>query len=171
MKVLFVCTGNICRSPTAEGIFRHRIEALGLAGRIIADSAGISSEESGNPPDPRACRAARACGYVLPQRYARRIRKTDFEQFDLILAMDRGHQAALLRLAPPGRRDRVRLFLDYAPALGLRDVPDPWYGDAQHFDHALDLIEAGVDGLIAALTTASGAAVAAVPGSAAGSAP
>lgn len=152
MKVLFVCTGNICRSPTAEGVFLHRAAARGLAG-VSADSAGTSSEEHGNPPDSRARRAADARGYTLPDRRARRITDEDFEAFDLILGMDRGHLARLERIAPDHARERLRLFMDFAGDDHPRDVPDPWYGGAADFEHALDLIEAGVDGLLDALAT------------------
>ncbi len=151
MKILFVCTGNICRSPTAEGVFLHRAAARGLAGTVAADSAGTSSEEHGNPPDPRARRAAGARGYALPDRRARRITPEDFEGFDLILGMDRGHIARLERIAPPQSRDRLRLFMEFAGDGMPRDVPDPWYGGMADFEHALDLIEAGVDGLLDAL--------------------
>ena len=151
MKVLFVCTGNICRSPTAEGVFMHRAAARGLGDRVAADSAGTSSEEHGNPPDSRARRAADARGVTLPDRRARRVKDADFEAFDLILAMDRGHLARLERIAPEQARDRLRLFMEYAGDGMPKDVPDPWYGGTADFEHALDLIEAGVDGLLDAL--------------------
>lgn len=151
MKILFVCTGNICRSPTAEGVFLHRAAQRGMADRVGADSAGTSSEEHGNPPDSRARRAADARGYTLPDRRARRITETDFAEFDLILGMDRGHMARLERIAPPEARDRLRLFMDYADDGMPKDVPDPWYGGPADFENALDLIEAGVEGLLDAL--------------------
>ncbi len=156
MKVLFVCTGNICRSPTAEGVFVHRAAKRGLADDIAADSAGTSSEEHGNPPDARARRAAQNRGYTLANRRARRIAAADFEDFDLILAMDRGHLARLERIAPDHVRDRVRLFMDFADDRLPRDVPDPWYGGTADFEHALDLIEAGVDGLLDSLAADAG---------------
>lgn len=156
MKILFVCTGNICRSPTAEGVFLHRAAKRGLAGEIAADSAGTSSEEHGNPPDARARSAARARGYTLADRRARRIAAADFEDFDLILAMDRGHLASLERIAPDHARDRVRMFMDFADDGLPRDVPDPWYGGTADFEHALDLIEAGVDGLLDSLAADAG---------------
>ncbi|NNG05080.1 MAG: low molecular weight phosphotyrosine protein phosphatase [Inquilinus sp.] len=149
MKILFVCTGNICRSPTAEALFLHRAAERGLAGQVAADSAGTSSEESGNPPDRRARIAAAARGCTLPDRRARRITATDFDTFDLIVAMDRGHLATLRRRAPDHARDRLRLFMEFAGPDAPPDVPDPWYGDEYDFEHALDLIEAGVDGLLA----------------------
>ena len=152
MKVLFVCTGNICRSPTAEGVFLHRSAERGLAGRFTADSAGTSSEEHGNPPDSRARRSASARGYTLADRRARRITLSDFDEFDLVIAMDRGHLAILRRIAPDHARDRLHLFMDFADDHLPRDVPDPWYGGASDFEHALDMIEAGVDGLLDHLT-------------------
>ena len=151
MKILFVCTGNICRSPTAEGVFLHRAAQRGMADEVGADSAGTSSEEHGNPPDSRARRAADARGYTLPDRRARRISEADFAEFDLILGMDRGHLARLERIAPPEARDRLHLFMDYADDGMPKDVPDPWYGGPADFENALDLIEAGVEGLLDAL--------------------
>ena len=148
MKVLFVCTGNICRSPTAEGVFLHRAAERGLAGQVAADSAGTSSEEHGKPPDARARRTASARGYTLPDRRARRITLADFDDFDLVIAMDRGHLAALRQIAPDRARDRLRLFMDFAGDEQPRDVPDPWYGGSADFEQALDMIEAGVDGLL-----------------------
>lgn len=149
MKVLFVCTGNICRSPTAEGVFLHRAASAGLAETVTADSAGVSAEERGNPPDRRAVRTAATRGYRLPDRRARRIEPADYHSFDLLLGMDRGHVARMGQMSPPGATARIELFLAYAPETGLQDVPDPWYGDGHDFARALDLIEAGVDGLIA----------------------
>lgn len=153
MKILFVCTGNICRSPTAEALLLHRAAERGLAGQIEADSAGTSAEEAGNPPDRRARQAAAARGCVLPDRRARRITAADFDAFDLILAMDRGHLTALQRRAPDHARHRLRLFMEFAGPQSPPDVPDPWYGDARDFEQALDLIEAGVDGLLDQLAT------------------
>lgn len=148
MKILFVCTGNICRSPTAEGVFLHRAAERGLAGKVAADSAGTSSEEHGKPPDPRARRTASVRGYTLPDRRARRIVMADFDTFDLVIAMDRGHLASLQRTAPDHARDRLRLFMEFADDEQPRDVPDPWYGGSADFELALDMIEAGVDGLL-----------------------
>jgi protein-tyrosine phosphatase len=151
VRVLFVCTGNICRSPTAEGVFRFQVDAAGLGGWIEADSAGTHGYHVGEPPDSRTIRAAGRRGYRLEALRARQVAAADFADFDLILAMDRGHQRDLRRLAPGGGRAEIGLFLDYAPDLGLRDVPDPYYGGAQGFEQVLDLCEAGCRGLIAAL--------------------
>ncbi|MEQ8964777.1 MAG: low molecular weight protein-tyrosine-phosphatase [Azospirillaceae bacterium] len=153
MKVLFVCTGNICRSPTAERLFLHRAAELGLDGRVAADSAGVSDEEQGNPIDRRAVAEAARRGVTLPDRRARRITRADFQAFDLVLGMTTVHLSRMEAAAPADATARTGLLLDYAPALGLRDVPDPWYGGRDAFVHAFDLIEAGVDGLLKAIAT------------------
>lgn len=151
MRVLFVCTGNICRSPTAEGVFRQRAEAAGLADiAAAADSAGTHGYHIGEAPDPRAQDHARRRGYDLSGQTARQVDAADFTDFDLIVALDRGHERLLRRLARDGdgAADRIRLLMDFAPGAGGNDVPDPYYGGGPAFDSALDLIEAGVDGLI-----------------------
>ena len=128
MKVLFVCTGNICRSPTAEGIFRHFVAADGLEAEVEADSAGTHDYHVGEPPDPRTVKAAAARGFDLSAQRARRVNRADFQSFDLILAMDRSHFAHLNAMRPPDARAQVKLFLDYHPSGTLQDVPDPYYG-------------------------------------------
>lgn len=148
IKVLFVCTGNICRSPTAEGVFREQVRGAGLDSQIQADSAGVMDYHVGQPPDNRAAAAAlRRSVDIRPQR-ARRVAVADFDRFDLILAMDHGHLSDLLALCPAGRTDRVRMFLSFAPELGVRDVPDPYYGGPEGFEEVLDLVEAGSRGLL-----------------------
>lgn len=149
VKVLFVCTGNICRSPTADGVFRALVAAEGLAGRIGVDSAGTHAYHVGEPPDRRSAAAARRRGYELEDLRARQLTKEDFEAFDLLLAMDRGHLDLMARVCPPDRRDRLALFLSFAPQLGLQDVPDPYYGQGDGFERVLDMIEAGSVGLLA----------------------
>lgn len=150
VKVLFVCTGNICRSPTAEGVFRAAAEAAGLGARTTADSAGTQGYHIGEAPDPRSVRAAAARQVDISGLRARRVAATDFHRFDLILAMDRGHLHALQSLAPPTPRAKIQLFLDYAGApFAGGDVPDPYYGDGDGFEHVLDMTENAVAGLLA----------------------
>ncbi|MFP5517234.1 MAG: low molecular weight protein-tyrosine-phosphatase, partial [Alphaproteobacteria bacterium] len=134
VKVLFVCTGNICRSPTAEGVFRHLAEHAGLGRHVIADSAGTQSYHVGEPPDPRTQRAALARGVDLSALRARKVSVVDFSRFDHILAMDHGHLAQLRRIAPPGTTAAIRLFLDDAPGLEGGEVPDPYYGGPDGFE-------------------------------------
>ncbi len=145
-RILFVCTGNICRSPTAEAVFLDRARRHGLD--VVVDSAGTSAEEAGNPPDARAIRAAAARGYRLPERRARRVCAADFTGFDRVLAMTSTHLRTLRSRAPSNTTARLELFLAAAPEVGVIDVPDPWYGGPADYERALDLIEAGVDGLV-----------------------
>jgi len=152
VNVLFVCTGNICRSPTAEGVLRHRLADQGLDDRVAVESAGLGDWHIGDPPDSRAIAHARRRGYDLSPLRARQFTSRDYHNFDLILAMDRGHLDALTDSRPTDARAAVHLFLDFAPeAVATREVPDPYYGGAADYDHALDLIEPGVEGLIAML--------------------
>ena len=144
--VLFVCTGNICRSPMAEAVLRHRACERNLA--LEVDSAGTSAEEAGNPVDDRARRTLLARGYAVPERRARRIRRDDFRRFHLILPATREHLRILERMRPRHLRPELRLLMDFAPDLGVRDIPDPWWGDLADYEYALDLIEAAVDGLV-----------------------
>jgi protein-tyrosine phosphatase len=148
VKVLFVCTGNICRSPTAEGVFRAVVAREGLTARIGVDSAGTHAYHVGEPPDRRSSEAARRRGVELKDQRARQVARSDFAEFDLVLAMDRGHYAHLARLCPPGGDSRLRLFLSFAPHLGIDDVPDPYYGAGDGFERVLDMIEAGSEGLL-----------------------
>src|SRR5215469_18428455 len=150
-RVLFVCTGNICRSPTAEGVFRAFVERAGLADRIAVDSAGTHGYHIGEPPDARAITHARRRGYDLSDLRARRVARADFERFDLILACDRGHHGLLRRLADKAQHGRIAMFLDYAPGLGFDEIPDPYYGDPRDFQHVLDIVERASAGLLAAL--------------------
>ncbi len=149
INIMFVCTGNICRSPTAEGVFRALVARAGLDGRIATDSAGTHGYHVGEPPDARSCAAARGRGIDLDSLRARQVRPADFAEFDLVLAMDRGHHAQLARLCPPEHRHRLHLFMDFAPDTGIRDVPDPYYGSGDGFERVFDLIEAGCAGLLA----------------------
>ena len=149
VKVLFVCTGNICRSPTAHGVFRDLVIREGLGDRIVVESAGTHAYHVGEPPDHRSTAAAQDRGCDLRELRARQVVKSDFEDFDLILAMDRGHFGLLLSQCPPDRRESLALFLSFAPHLGIQDVPDPYYGAGDGFERVLDMIEAGSAGLLA----------------------
>jgi protein-tyrosine phosphatase len=150
-KVLFVCLGNICRSPTAEGMLRHLAASQAADLQLEIDSAGTADYHIGAPPDPRSQRAALARGIDIGGLRARQVNKQDFMKFDLILAMDRENLSALEAMAPANARAALKLFLEYAPDLKLRDVPDPYYGDASAFEKVLDLTSAASRGLIAAL--------------------
>jgi len=143
--VLFVCSANICRSPTAEGVFRQMVTEADLAARIGADSVGLYRHHAGEPPDRRAIDTAKTRGYEIGNLRARQINMQDFEDFHLILAMDRSHRQHLLRICPPGAERKIAMFLETAPQFGRLDVPDP-YGGMHGFDHVLDLIEAGARG-------------------------
>ena len=148
MKILFVCLGNICRSPTAEAVFRAVLarEAPGLG--IQVDSAGTAGYHIGEPPDPRTRQAALRRGYDLSSLRARIVELADFERFDLILAMDGENLAVLKRRAPRDFAPKVRLFLEFAPELGVADVPDPYYGGPNGFEEVLDLVEEAAQGLL-----------------------
>jgi len=141
MRVLFVCLGNICRSPTAEGVMRAVVAGRGLDGAVEVDSAGTGPWHAGEPADERMRRAAGRRGYELGSR-ARQVHPEDFDRFDLIIAMDRENLADLRALAPPGR-DNLHLFSDFLPPGSPRDVPDPYYGGERGFEEVLDLVEAG----------------------------
>jgi Protein-tyrosine-phosphatase len=151
VKVLFVCTGNICRSPTAEGVFRHLVKQAGLDHRIATDSAGTHGYHVGEAPDPRSQRAAKTRGVDLSDLRARKVTTADFADFDYILAMDHGHLTQLRRMTPPDSGATVALFLDYVPGAAGREVPDPYYGEGTHFTEVLDLCEAGAAGLLEAI--------------------
>ncbi len=146
-RVLFVCLGNICRSPSAEGVARSMAEREGLAHAFDFDSAGSGGWHAGDPPDPRAIRACARRGVDISGLRARQSTQQDFEVFDLILAMDRSNAAHLER-ARSGRATPIQLLLDYAPERREREVPDPYYGGEDGFEEMLDLIEAGTAGLL-----------------------
>lgn len=148
MKVLFVCLGNICRSPTAEGVFRHKVREAGLEGRIDIDSAGTGDWHVGKAPDDRSSQAALLRGYDLSSQRARQVLRDDFQRFDLILAMDHDNLARLQALRPASGGAELDLFLRRYQ-LALDEVPDPYYGGADGFEQVLDLIEQASDALLA----------------------
>lgn len=148
VRVLFVCLGNICRSPTAHGVFESRARARGLAHRIEVDSCGTSRWHIGEPPDPRAVSEAAARGYDLNALRARQVCEDDFMSFDYILAMDRANLSDLEAFRPPQFEGHLGLFLDFASDVDVKEVPDPYHGGAEGFTRAIDLIEAASDGLL-----------------------
>ena len=162
MRILFVCMGNICRSPTAEGVMRTLAERAGLGERVQLDSAGTGAWHVGSPPDARASAAARARGYTL-EGSARQVRSGDFRDFDLLLAMDRENQVELLALASgEEQRAKVRLLREFDPAsaaaaagagAGPLEVPDPYYGAEGGFEEVLDQVEAACAGLLEQIRT------------------
>jgi len=148
-RILFFCMGNICRSPTAEGVMRVKLKAAGLD--IEVDSAGTHGYHVGAPPDERSQEHALKRGYDLSTLRARKLLAQDFERFDLVLAMDGDNLANAQRLCPPEQRHRLQLLMDYAPQAGKPHVPDPYHGGAAGFEEVLDLVEAACDGVIASL--------------------
>lgn len=147
VKVLFVCLGNICRSPTAEGVFRHRVERAGLEERIVIDSAGTGDYHIGASPDERACKAAARRGYDLTALRARQVKRADFADFDYVLAMDDENVRALKRLAPREYAHKVKRFTEFCSTDACA-VPDPYGGEAQGFERVLDLVEDAAQGLL-----------------------
>jgi protein-tyrosine phosphatase len=147
-RVLFVCMGNICRSPTAEGVFRKLIEERAPGLDVQIDSAGTHAYHVGEPPDPRAQRAAKRRGIDLSAQRARRVTERDFAHFELVLAMDEENREALLEICPVEHRGRVRLLLEFAPDVGRGDVPDPYYGGSNGFEQVLDLVEEAAVGVL-----------------------
>jgi protein-tyrosine phosphatase len=148
VKILFVCLGNICRSPTAEGVFRNVVERAELQHRIEIDSAGTHAYHIGAPPDIRAQEAARRRGIELSGLRGRKATRLDIERFDYILAMDEENLQNLMAICPSGLEDKVRLFLEFAPARPEREVPDPYFGGEQGFERVLDMIEEAANGLL-----------------------
>ncbi|NVK18725.1 MAG: low molecular weight phosphotyrosine protein phosphatase [Methylocystaceae bacterium] len=153
VKVLFVCLGNICRSPTAEGVFRDLVAQKGLSNEIMTDSAGTGDWHVGSPPDERAQKAALARGVDLSDLRARQVIAKDFIQFDYVLAMDRSNYAKLQQICPPGYEDRLHMFLNFFANSPEEEVPDPYFGGPAGFDYVLDLIEEASVGLLKDIET------------------
>jgi protein-tyrosine phosphatase len=147
-RILFVCMGNICRSPTAEGVLKKLLAERAPELDVQVDSAGTHGYHTGDPPDARARRAAERRGVDLTGLRARQVTVADFAHFELVLAMDEQNRAFLLEACPVELRSRVRLFLEFAPHLTRREVPDPYYGGGTGFEHVLDLVEEAAVGLI-----------------------
>ncbi len=149
VRVLFVCLGNICRSPTAEGVFREIVARAGLDAHIEIDSAGTHAYHVGEPPDARAQAAAMQRGIDLSRLRGRRATDNDIKQFDYVLAMDAENHDNLLAICPPGFEHKIRLFLEFAPNRPEREVPDPYFGGDNGFERVLDMIEEASEGLLA----------------------
>ncbi|ANJ66947.1 phosphotyrosine protein phosphatase [Halothiobacillus diazotrophicus] len=148
MRVLFVCMGNICRSPTAEAVFRKLVQDEGLETHIEIDSAGTHAYHIGNPPDTRSTAVALRRGYEMDVLRARQVTRSDIETFDYVLAMDRDNAAILRQLAPEGLKEKPQLFMRFAADYGIAEVPDPYYGGAQGFEQVLDMVEQASAGLL-----------------------
>ena len=147
-RVLLVCMGNICRSPTAEGVLRCLIKNNNLGDKVEVDSAGTHGYHVGEAPDARTQRAALVRGYNLSQLRARKVARQDIDYFDLILAMDKSNLDNLRRMAPPEAHDRIKLFMEYARNFDDDEVPDPYYGLGHGFDLVLDMVEDAAQGLV-----------------------
>jgi len=154
MRILMVCTGNICRSPTAEGVLRAKLQQAGLQGQVLVDSAGTQGYHTGEPPDARAVRAAAQRGYQIGSIRARPMRQEDFATFDWLVAMDQSHVDWLRKRSAPATAGRICLLMPFARLHpGLREVPDPYYGGPAGFEHVLDLVEDACDGVVERLRT------------------
>ena len=149
VRVLFVCMGNICRSPTAQGVFRKLLQQEGLEEIIETDSAGTHAYHAGEPPDRRAQETALRRGIDLSDLRARRVESEDFSDFEYVLAMDQDNYHSLSQICPRGAERKLMLLMDFAPHLRTREVPDPYYGGASGFERVFDMVEAASEGLLA----------------------
>lgn len=148
ISILFVCMGNICRSPTAEGVFREKLKQTGLSDLVKIDSAGTHDYHIGRPPDNRAQDAAGKRGYDLSDLRGRQVNAEDFEAFDFILAMDKDNLTILTEQCPPHLQHKIRRLLSFSQRFTDLDVPDPYYGGKTGFDQVLDMVEDAAEGLI-----------------------
>lgn len=151
-KVLFVCMGNICRSPTAEGVFRHIVQQNNLTHMIVTDSAGTHAYHVGEPADRRAQQTARNRGIDIADLRARKVSSEDFKNFDYILAMDSDNYQILENICPAGYEDRLKMFLEFTSEFKESEVPDPYYGGDSGFEHVFDLVDSASRGLLAHIT-------------------
>jgi len=149
VNILFVCMGNICRSPTAQGVFEYLVANEQLSDQIRTESAGTHAYHIGEKPDQRASAAAMKRGVDLSTQRARRVSADDFEEFDYVLAMDRSNYEDLEGICPPEHLSKLRMFLEFSPDSGITEVPDPYYGGATGFERVLDLIEQAAEALLA----------------------
>lgn len=147
-SILFVCTGNICRSPVAEGYMRHALKERGVFEEFSLDSAGVDSHHIGQAPDPRAQETSLKYGVDISDLRARNIRGRDFDMFDLILAMDESHYKRLMRHKPEVCKAQIALYLPYSETLPTKEVPDPYYGDASDFEYVHELVKTATDGIL-----------------------
>lgn len=148
IKVLFVCMGNICRSPTAEGVFRQLTIKNKVTDKVFIDSAGTHAYHIGEPPDSRSMATARSRDIDMSQQRARKVTAEDFESFDHILVMDNSNQTDLLQICPENLRHKIELFMSYANNYNETEVPDPYYGGSNGFDHVFDLVEDASQGFL-----------------------
>jgi len=153
IRVLMVCLGNICRSPTAEAMLRRKAQDLGLGDRVEVDSAGTADYHVGSAPDRRAVAHGERRGLQMKQLRGRQVEAADFDRFDFVLAMDEDNLANLRKLRPAGARAELALLMAYAPQAGAAEVPDPYYGGADDFEHVLDLVDAAATGFIASVVS------------------
>ena len=148
VKVLFICLGNICRSPTAHAVFRDMVKYKGLSEEILIDSAGTASWHKGKPADSRSIQVAQNRGIEMMDLRSRPVDMGDLIEFDYILAMDEANYSDLMEMALPEHYDKIKMFLEFAPEYPEKEVPDPYYGGAQGFDHVFNLVTAASNGLL-----------------------
>lgn len=148
-----MCTGNLCRSPTAHAVFAHRVTQAQLGKRVVTESAGTHVGRGGDPADARAVQAAARRGYDMSRLRTRPLRAADFQHFDFLLAMDEGNMTHLVRACPPAHREKLALFMTYGAAGEAIPVPDPYYGAAQGFERVLDMVEDAAQGLLRHIRT------------------
>jgi len=148
IKVIFICMGNICRSPTAHGVFEQLVESKGLSDKIFTDSAGTHAYHIGESPDPRSQATAMSYGVDISHQRAQKVTVDDFEYYDYIIAMDSSNYYDLKQLAPTGLEHKIYRFMEFAPDWDNKDVPDPYYGGGNGFENVFKMVEAASEGLL-----------------------